>query len=102
MEILEYLMKFNTVSLHWHNLGFSIIIIFLKIISLHLNHLKFQLKADYQSHAITLVHPDTIIQKKKKSVTLQWLNLMFSTLHLLNLCFESNNISISTLHLHNL
>ena len=77
MEILEYLMKFNTVSLHWHNLGFSIIIIFLKIISLHLNHLKFQLKADFQSHAITLVHPDTIIQKKKKSVTLQWLNLMF-------------------------
>ena len=42
---------------------------FLKIISLHLNHLKFQLKADYQNHAITLVHPHTIINKKI-SVTL--------------------------------
>ena len=49
---------------------------FLKIISLHLNHVKFQWKADYQSHAITLVHPDTIINKKI-SVTLHWLNLMF-------------------------
>ena len=81
MEILEYLMKFNTVSLHWHNLGFSIIIIFLKIISLHLNHLKFQLKADYQSHAITLVHPDTIIQKKKKICysTMTQLDVQYAT-----------------------
>ena len=87
MEILEYLMKFNTVSLHWHNLGFSIIIIFLKIISLHLNHLKFQLKADYQSHAITLVHPDTIIQKKKNLLLYNdstWCSRAISTPHLLN------------------
>ena len=74
MKILEYLMKFNTLSLYWRNLRFSIIII-LKIISLHLNHLKFQLKADHKSNAITLVHPDTIINKKIL-VTLYWLNLM--------------------------
>ena len=29
--LLEYVIKFNTVSLYWHNLKFSIIIIFLKI-----------------------------------------------------------------------
>ena len=49
---------------------------FFKIISLQLNHLKFQLKADYQSYAINVVHPDTFINKKI-SVTLHWLNLMF-------------------------
>ena len=49
---------------------------FFKIISLNLNHLKFQLKRDYQGHAITLLHSDTIINKKI-SVTLHWLNLMF-------------------------
>ena len=52
----------NTLSLYWNNLRFSIIIIF-KIISLHINHLKCQLRSDYQSHAITFVHPDTIINK---------------------------------------
>ena len=49
---------------------------FFKIISLQLNHLKFQLKADYQSQTITFVHLDTFINKKI-SVTLHWLNLMF-------------------------
>ena len=42
---------------------------FFKIISLQLNHLKFQLKADYQSQTITFVHLDTFINKKI-SVTL--------------------------------
>ena len=57
MDTLEYLMKFNTVSLYWDNLRFSIIIILLRSFT----SLKFQVKADYQSHAITLVHPETII-----------------------------------------
>ena len=49
---------------------------FFKIISLHLNHLKFQLKADYQSHPITLVHPYTI-NNKNISISLHWHNLIF-------------------------
>ena len=57
-------MKFTTLSLYWHNLRFSIIIVFFKIISVHLNHLKFQLNADYQSHAVFLALPDIIINKK--------------------------------------
>ena len=49
-------MKFNIVSLYWYSLRSEIFNYhhFFKIISLHLNPLKFQLKADYQSHAITL------------------------------------------------
>ena len=49
---------------------------FFKIISLKLNHLKFQLKADLQSHRNTFVHLDTI-SKKNIYVTLHWLNLIF-------------------------
>ena len=60
-------MKFNTVSLYLYNLRFSIIIAFFNTNSPHLNHLKFQL--GYQSHPSTLVHPDTI-NNKKISVTL--------------------------------
>ena len=37
---------------------------FFKITSLNLHHLKLSL--DYQSHSITLVHPETIIQSQEK------------------------------------
>ena len=68
MEILEYLMKFNTdIDTIWDFQLSS----FFKIISLHLNHLKFQLKAESQSHAITLVHLDTIINKKSSATGLE-------------------------------
>ena len=47
-------MKFNTVSLAQSEIfNFT-----------SLKPFTFQLKADYQSHAIILIHPDTIINKK--------------------------------------
>ena len=57
MEILEYVKKFDTVSLYWHNLNFSFIIIFLR--SLHSTYTawNFLFNADYQSQTITYAHP---------------------------------------------
>ena len=52
--LLEYLMKFNTVSLYWHNLKFSIIIIFWRLLHSTYTTWNSQLKADYQSHLIKL------------------------------------------------
>ena len=53
---------------------------FFKIISLQWYHLKFQLKADFQYHPITFVHPD-IINKRNIYVTLNWLNVIFCCCH---------------------
>ena len=101
MGILEHVMKFNTVSLLAQSEIFSYHH-FLKIISLHLNHLKFQLKADYQSHAITLVHSDTIINKKI-SVTLHGLNLMLRSYQYtaptqLQMSNYNNNNTLKSMH----
>ena len=64
MEILESVKKFNTVSLYWHNLNFSFIIIF--PISLHSTYTawNFQFNADYQSQTITYAHPEINYHKK--------------------------------------
>ena len=76
--LLEYLMKFNTVSLYWHNLKFSIIIIFSRLLHYTFTTWNLKLKVHYQSQLIkfVLVHPQTI-NLKTISVTLHWLNLMF-------------------------
>ena len=75
MEILKYLMKLNSVSLYWYNLKLTIFIIFSRPFHSTYTKWNLQLKTDYQSPFITRLNPE-IINHKKISVTLLWLNLM--------------------------
>ena len=53
MEIFEHLMKFNTVSIYWHNLKFSIIINFffkaLKLQSVRYTYITYNFQANNNS-----------------------------------------------------